>query len=477
MFSQSLTKDKAEEFIQLLIEESDDLQELVLPEELKLSNRFNINYDDVKFKFLISYDIDHSLRDKIKKNKENYEVQIHKLKKDFSRLEFRVPAMNYQKDFYFKGKYLTSPIYYHTFGWKLIESEHFIFVVSDPGLFNSYCIENLEKFVNSISTVLEFDEEQIKNIQSQKIYYFLCKNEDEIEKLTSFRTRGIYNLAFDYVITTFNNHYHELMHLLINYKLQKLPLYTHPFFQEGFAVAFGGRGGKEPGVILDLGLFLQQSNMLGYSELLSKQSFYQVDVSLSYPLSGLYNLFLVDKLGIDTYLKLYLKYSGSAEEINQMVISRNDLPNINSWESFLVGYSCHRTIEIEKEQNNFSDIFHNSSVRIYEDSTHYFFQMKDTLLIPAKSNLSEFQSKKFVEVFKDREYSGEKYLMIANSNEVAIYNLYTNNLISNYISSFSVPMKLVPEKEGFFEFYVLKNLFDEPLSEIINRKVPDSDLD
>ena len=466
-YSQILSNEVAEEFIQSLIEESDEVQSFVLQEELQLSKRLNISYEGVEYKFLISYGIDTHIKNKIIEDKVNYEIKIIELEEDFSRLEFIVPSLNFKKDFYFKGEHFISPIYYYTQDWKQIESEHFIFVISDSSLFTSYCVDNLEKFFEQTADKLELNDEQIENVHSQKIYYFLCKDENEINKLSGYRARGLNILAYDYVVTTFNNHYHELMHLLINYKLQKLPLYTHPFFQEGFAVAFGGRGGKEPGVILDLGLFLQQSKMLNYSSLLSKNDFYKEDVTLSYPLSGLYNLFLINELGVQDYLQLYLKYSGSSDEVGQMVIPQNDLPSMNKWESFLNDYSKNRMVEIEHEASGFNLIHEDSSVRVSENSTHYFFQMKNSYLIPDGNNFEEFQSKKFNEVFKDRKYSGEKYLIIVNANEVVIYNLYTSNLIANFVSSFSVPMKTVPEKDGYFEFYVLKSLFDEPLSEVL----------
>ena len=469
-FSKVLTRKRAETFIQTLVKEKGNLEEFVLPQELELSHRFNIIYADTKYKFLISYDIDPVVKNRVIENQIQYEINIDELQNDFSYLEFYVPKMNYKRSFYFKEKYLVSPISFHTSGWKKIESEHFIFMISDSTLFNSYCIMNLEKFFNRISSELNLSSKQIENIRSQKIYYYLCKNEEEIEKLTGFRTRGIYNLAYDYLITTFNNHYHELMHLLINMKLQQLPLYTHPFFQEGFAVAFGGRGGKEPKVILDLGLFLHRSDMLHYSSLMSKKDFYEVDVSLSYPLSGLYNFFLIKEIGIESYSSLYLKYSGSAEMVNKMVISKNDLPSDSKWESFLDSYSNDNIIFLECAQNDFHTIYHDPSIRVSENPLYYFFQIKDTLLISTGNYSEGYKSKKFIELIKDQEYQEEKYLITANSNEVAIYNLFTNNLIADFVSSFSIPVKLVPEKDGFFEFYVLKSLFDEPLTEILKQK-------
>ena len=57
-YSQALTDKIAEGFIQSLLEVNEEIRNFVLPEELQLSERLSITYDDVKNKFLISYDID-----------------------------------------------------------------------------------------------------------------------------------------------------------------------------------------------------------------------------------------------------------------------------------------------------------------------------------------------------------------------------------------------------------------------------------
>jgi len=61
---------------------------------------------------------------------------------------------------------------------------------------------------------------------------------------------------------------------------------------------------KEPEIILDLGLFLVKSGMADIKSLIVKDGFYTYDVSLSYPMSGLYNYFLIKELGVAKYLNL-----------------------------------------------------------------------------------------------------------------------------------------------------------------------------
>jgi hypothetical protein len=41
----------------------------------------------------------------------------------------------------------------------------------------------------------------------------------------------------------------------------------------------------------------------------------------------------------------------------------------------------------------------------------------------------------------------------------------SNNLMGKHVSSFSEPSKTVPDKDGFYEFRIFKDLLDEELSE------------
>ncbi len=462
ILSQVLSQNEAELFFDCLINNNEKIIDFCDQSEIEISNRLGITYESIDKKFLISYDIEEEIKTKIRKNELSYRIITQTLDYDYSKTTFSIPEINYQKDFLFKAKKLISPISFFTRKWKRIVSPHFIFVVSDTTFFNTYCIDNMEKIFRKMADLLNLNIGQLEKIKSQKIYYFLCKDKDEIKQLTGFHTRGIYILAFDYIITTFNNHYHELMHLLINFKLQSLSLYTHPFFQEGFAVAFGGRGGKEPNVILNLGLFLNKSKLLDYTALQSKNDFYQVDASLSYPISGLYNLFLIEQMGIDQYLKIYQKYSGTARQIETIKIQKADLPEVSKWQNF-INNSNYSSISFTKPLSKNPIIYQNESVKISEDLDRYYFALKDTLFIKTEIYRKDYHSKKFDEFFPKRKYNGEKFLILANASEISIYNLYTSNLVDNFVSSFSIPYTPAPNRAGYYQFSILKTIFEENL--------------
>ena len=321
--------DKIKLFFSEMIDSSNaDLSKFVDIESLDLSKRLDIHYAGVKNKFLLSYEIDPNIIAGIKVNNLKYELTASNLKNDFTKIDFNVLSNNYSKTYYFKNDKLVSPVLYFTTNWKIFISKYFRVKVSSPVLFNEYSLRKLDNFVDTMVKLLQINKDRVNLLQKEKINYILCKDENEIKTISGFDTRGIYILAYDEVITTFNTHYHELSHLLMNFKLQNLPLYTLPFFQEGFAVAVGGRGGIGRNILLNIGYFLEKSGYLKFNAILSKKNFMSENASMAYPAAGLYNYFLISNYGINSYLKLYLKYSGNAKQVDELSPSQIFLPPI-----------------------------------------------------------------------------------------------------------------------------------------------------
>lgn len=466
LFGQTLSNSTARDFINSLLVKRDILNKFILPEELTLSKRLGISYKDNDIKYLISNDIDSAAREEIIKNKYTFTYSIDSLPENFSLLRINIPKLNLTREYFFEDDYLISKPYYCSRKWKTITSQYFVFHISDSSLFNSYSFTRLDNFVSHISDLLDYSKEQVENLKKNKIHYFLCKDDEEIQQLTGYSARGLYYIPYDYIVTTYNCHYHELLHLLINYKLQNLYLYTLPFLQEGFAVAYGGRGGKEPPVILNTGLFLVKSGMIDYSSLLNKNDFYQYDVTMSYPVSGLYNKFLIDEIGIDKYLNLYRKYSTIEDKINGLSIDLSEIPSEGAWQNFVNSYSDSSLIISEPDTEKFKMVFQKKNYKISSNDKYYSFKIKDTLFLFSKNLSNEYNSKLFHELFPLKNYTGEKYTVIADSNEVSVYNFYSNNLIAKYVRGFSVTQQPVKFENGFFNFLLSKRLFDEQIEEL-----------
>ena len=458
--AQSLRSKRADHFIEAMIKNDNSLESYVLPEELAISKRLGITYEGVKNKFLISYEIPDEIINKIKSGEINYKINIEKLDEHFSILHFEVPEKNYETHYYFKNGWLISPPYFYYKNWKKMESDNFIFYISDPDYFNEASIKELENFLWHVSIPLDFDHKLESQLKKNKIIYILCKDEDEIEKLTGYKARGMYNLAYDYIITTYNCHYHELVHLLVNFRLKTLPLYTHPFLQEGLAVALGGRGGKEPEVILNLGKYIAESGFMEYSELLISEEFKNIDASISYPLAGLYNQFLLNKLlSFNNYAQLYRKFSGV--KIDDLSIERDELPDDVEWLEFLTERDRNIPVRVDINEVKYRTLKTEPGFTLEERNNYYLFKTKGDLLISVPGTKETFISKLFKEQFLHKIYDKEKYLIKISENEISIYNLYTNNLIANYVSGFTLDMKPVPKENGFYKFQIRKDLIEE----------------
>jgi hypothetical protein len=391
-----------------------------------------------------------------------------------------VPSKSYLKIFYLKSGKFIPPSSYFSWNWNTIESKYFIFKISEPKYFNDYCIRKLDEFVDSVSALLNFDEQQKQLLEKEKIYYVLCKDEKEIERVTGFNTRGIYITAFDEVITTYNTHYHELAHLLINFKLKNLSLYTLPFFMEGFAVAVGGRGGISKNVVLDMGFYLQKSGFMTYDSIISNEGFYKEDASITYPVAGLYNEFLIKNLGIEKYIELYKKVNGSLEVIKSFRSDKLNLPGKDEFDKFLKEYENVPSIYVnEADTNKPRMLLPDGSIVVIRkamfmriENNYKFIVDSPFLFSPADSNISkDYFSKKYIEVIQDDNswdvnlngLNPPKYGVICDSNNINLYNFFTNEIIAYYSINFSIYKKSVPIINDKYCFFVNQKAFESDL--------------
>jgi hypothetical protein len=453
-------------FFKDLIANTDDLSKYINNSEMTKSERLGIQYEGIKNKFLISFDIDETIKNEIREYKTSYLLKEEKLDEDFSKITFFVQSRNYSKEFYFKDNKLISPAYYFTSGWKNFKTKFFDFFISDPTIFNDYSAETLENYIAVMAGLLQLDENQREVLEENKIIYILCRDEDEIKKLTGFATRGIYMLAFDEIITTYNCHFHELAHLLINFKLKSLPLYSLPFFQEGFAVAAGGRGGLSRNVLFDAGYFLQKLGIIKFNSILTKEEFLSEDASTTYPAAGLYSLFLMKQYGIDSYLKLYRKYCGTESFVSEIKVNSLMLPPIDEFEKFIDSLKSGALVSIDIQDKNVKNISEGPFYSIREAENYYVISLRSNIVLTPKETPDRYISKKFAEVFPEIKYQGEKYLITASSREINVYNLYTNILIASYTAGFSLDNKEVPSAKGLFKFMIKKDAFDEKLESL-----------
>ncbi|HEX2868582.1 MAG TPA: hypothetical protein VHO03_16180 [Ignavibacteriales bacterium] len=456
--------DQIDNFFKALISGKNNMADFVLGSELEKSQRLGISYAGVPDKFLISYDIDKDVKDKINSGDLKYDVKKESLGKGFTKATFSLKGMSYKREFFFLNNRFISPSLYYTQSWKNFKTKYFNLYLSDTSLFNNYSAQKLDQFVDALGSLLNLNKDDKELLEKNKIIYILCRDEKEIEKLTGFNTRGMYTLAFDEVITTFNCHFHEISHLLMNFRLRTLPLFTLPFFQEGFASATGGRGGLMRNIILDAGYYLQKAGYIPYNSILTKKEFASEDASMTYPVSGLYNLFLMNAMGIEAYLKLYRGYSGSDEYVKSLQTDSIKLPPQTRFREFLNSYNSLSGISFEEKGTPGRLIYEGSAGKIYDSGKFYLIRLRSNMILSDPEKSGSYKSKKFEEIFPKTAYTGAKYLVTSSEREVSVYNLYTNNLIASYSQGFSFSQRNVPRVQGgMYQFYISKDIFDEDL--------------
>ncbi|MBC8042634.1 MAG: hypothetical protein IAF08_04235 [Rhizobacter sp.] len=457
--AQPLPEIRAKQFIAALAD--DGARSFIDKETLRLSERLEIHYTGIKEKAFVAHRLPAEIKACLQNKNSAYTIRLSPLGENITELNLDVPGQNYRQKFLFKDSLFISPLLYHTARWHTRESTHFKFFISDTATFHKDAETELENFLGEMMNRLKFTDDDRKKIAAEKILYILCKDEAEVLRLTGFPTRGVADLSLDAVVTSHACHTHELSHLLINFKLRQLPLYTHPFLQEGFAVAFGGRAGFVPAAIKDVGYFLEKSGTANHANFLRTDRFYEEDASITYPLAGLYTEFLFGTLGLETYLKFYLAHSATRREDLQS-IAQNELPDSLAWKKILRNYTPHHGVKFGYMQAG-KVIGQNRRGKISESGEGYAVELKDTLLISTSETAGGYRSNKFEEMFRGKTYHGETYLIIANASEVRVYDLHTDLLVADYLKAFALPPKSVPKDQDRYRFTIRKDVLPSPL--------------
>ncbi len=453
MQSFALNNNIANQFIQNLIDNKNN-SKYIDKSVLEKSSRLGIRYRDNPNKCLIGYDIEPDVKEQLKRKKLNYSYCITDIDSIHSKLNLTITGIDAVKTFYFRNNKFIFPQMYIAQEWTNQTSEYFKFSIYEPEYFNAYSRAKLDEFVNSLIEIFDVDSIKVNKLKEEKIDYILCRDSDQIEKITGYPARGQFLIASDAIITSYNCHYHEIVHFFINYVLEENNLYTNPFILEGLAVALGGRGGKIPDVILDMGYYLQKKGFLNYKEIQTFKGFYDNNASLSYPLAGLYVKFLLEHLSLDDFLKLYRTSGASRYNLTKLNVKL--LPDEAEWTDFLGKYTQYSKIEPHDPENNIKSSKTDTLI-ITDNQDYYYFWAKNSINLFGEST-GNAKSRLIDQDFPDQIYNGENYLLKIFDSEISIYDLNTNNLIANYVNSFDTTAKAVFNINGWYTFKVKKSV-------------------
>ena len=82
-YTQTISNDRIDKIISLLITNSPDISIYINPDELKIVNRFGIEYEGIENKFLIANDIPKEFSDDLLNRKIKYEYRLENLEEQF----------------------------------------------------------------------------------------------------------------------------------------------------------------------------------------------------------------------------------------------------------------------------------------------------------------------------------------------------------------------------------------------------------
>jgi len=487
-------------YVQALVAEDWEKAETYwLPEEIQASKRFGIVYTGVEPKYDCASPLINTLAS-IRKGDVQVTVNDVVHHEDWAEISVQLTTLGESLTVsYYLVKSeedwrLASPLFVHARNWRRHATRYATVRFKDARSINEYALKELDRFVESMGEHLALSETEMERLEKEKIDYYLC-SEEEIEKLTGFSTYGMTSLPFDAIISRRLPHYHEITHLLVNYALKELPLYTLPCLQEGVATCFGGRWDKSPQVVFQVGNFTLAQKFFQLEDVLTYAGFHETvgNSDFSYPLSGIFVKFLIEQFGIERFKLLYRELSGTDAAVRAF--------SVEDVQSKISEISGAQWTEIQKDfdgywrQLEFSGLVPggfsenepiatmksaNLSAQIWDSESSYIIEIRATIDMPkgvilmkdkSPSGTQGYQSGLFTDHLPNAHYDGEIYGIQFSDSEAGLYNYYTDNLVAKYISSFSPSNEYWNSEERIMRFRLEKSVFNQKISDFQLRLV------
>ncbi|KAA3631617.1 MAG: hypothetical protein DWP97_12625 [Calditrichaeota bacterium] len=375
----------------------------------------------------------------------------HVIKGDLVEYDYTAREINGYQWLTFKQQYYTS-------GWKTTSSKYFNIRHVDylKTQLNPIVLDEADAFVERMAQMLELSNDDLNLLAEKKMEYFYCENDEKVKLMTGHLIKGTFDLPSNDIISAFFPHYHEITHLLINFKLRKLPLYTLPIFREGIAVHLAGRWGKAPKTLEGIGEFLISQDIVNVDSILTMSSFNknsQADVA--YPAAGLFTGYLIDEIGLKKYLEMYLEFSGkfkpllmlSVADIQHKILSftnKTDWKEVqDSFASFLKRQIKEKALMLPGSEPKAKEVVQHENITISETSDWFCIEVDGAQVDTVKGNLLfgfDEQLTAFVSSLKGEQYKsdgalddGFRYGVRFDQNEVGVYDYATSHLVAKYI--------------------------------------------
>ncbi|MBD3403101.1 hypothetical protein GF420_09420 [candidate division GN15 bacterium] len=385
--------------------------------------------------------------------------------------------------------WLAYPQDFSTEDWPVVESKYFrIHTHPDRQKYLNRCVlDEADRFVAAMLDTLEMPDDVRSAFAEKKIEYFYVDHDSTIEAWTGHLTKGMYDLPTNDILSSVFPHYHEISHLLVNARLQSMPLYTLPLLREGIAVRYGGRWGKNAAALIDLGVFLQREEIVPFDSILTMHGFANyAGADIAYPVAGVFTYFLLDRLGEDRFYDLYLAFSGDFNPINSMSPIKIQQKfaaesGFDSWEAMMADMNEYldetllaRRVAEPGSGDDGKLILAGEDFRVENDDEWLDFvftlapedSLRGTLLWGQDTRLAGAASTLFDEHFPQKmPFAGYRYGVRFDRNEAGLYDYGTNQLMAKYIWGITPSEEYLDEESQTIRIRFKKNIVEGTLPE------------
>lgn len=342
--------------------------------------------------------------------------------------------------------------------WPVVESKYFR-IRTDAGVekyLSAVTLTEADQFVESMASRLGISQSMLTRIGDEKIEYFYCSSDSVVKLLSGFLVKGTLDLASNDIITANFPHFHELTHLLINIRLGEMSLYTLPLVREGMAVNLAGRWGKHPAVLMDLAVFLYDEELVIFDSILTMDGFgNETGVEIAYPVAGVFCGFVIDRIGMEQFLELYLKLSGKFSYVDGLSVQQvQDIfvktIGVKDWtelkaefEKYLEARTESQLVAMPGSGGRGRDLLAEDRFVVRDAGDWIAFEFSgESADSPPEGNLVFGKSHDLTghisQLFESQygvaqPYEGYRFGVRFDKNEVGLYDYATNQLVAKYI--------------------------------------------
>ncbi len=434
------------------------------PEVLERSKRFDIVYTGIPLKVDCSSPIMRDLelmRHHLQPPIRNYEIMPGD---NWSRLQYSRVVRGKEIEYYYWAQrrgdwfWLSFPQEYYCADWPVVESKYFR-IHAHPDVvkyLNPAVLKESDRFIEAMVDTLDIPGSKRKQIEQQKIEYFYCPSDQLVDSITGSRDIGMLDPATNDIISSVFPYFHELVRLLVNIKLEEIPLYTIPVMQEGMAVRYGGQWGKSPSVLINLAVFLYKEELVTIDSILTMKSFNSdASMDIVYPVAGVFCAYLVDEMGLDRVFDLYRDLSGpydslaamSAENVQAKILAHTGHAD---WEALMCAFDVYLHDRLDRHAaalpgrvENGKVILQGDGFTVTESADWVGFEFAPgfsvgpahgNLLFAPREDLAGHVSSLFEEQYAERvDMMSFRFGVRYDQYEAGLYDYATNQLLAKYI--------------------------------------------